>query len=106
ERDHPDCRGCAFDGTLEARVMRNDWVQGTGEGRTGAAWCRRNGACAPWGAPGASQPGADIGASSPVFVPAAQDVVELPLSTADLAMFAVGHDLSVRLSATRTDPPG
>ena len=106
ERAHPDCTGCAFDGTVEARVMRNDWVQGLGAGRTGAAWCRRNGACEPWGAAGATAPVTDVGSASSVFVPASQDMVELPLSTAELATFAAGSELSIRLGATRAEPPG
>jgi len=99
-RDHSGCGSCAFDGTIEARAMRTDWIEA--DGREGAAWCRRNGACEPWNAPGATQVGTDVGPPIAVWVPAAQDVVELPVS--DLPAFA-SSTMAVQLRGIRTDVP-
>lgn len=104
-RDHSACTGCAFDGTLEARPMRNQWTEGTGAGYTGADWCRRDTdtPCNRWSIPGADQVGVDVASTyMDVFVSADRDTAELPLRVNDIAAFAEDRDLSVQLRGARS----
>lgn len=106
------CGSCDNDGDVEARPMRNDWVEGTETGYTGAEWCRRtavsSGVCGRWGIAGAGDvPGDVAGASLPVAVPRTLDDVRIPVRPEDLADYAAaGGQVSIQLRARIGDVEG
>lgn len=107
-RGHPDCSACAFEGNVEARPMRNDWIEGVMAPYSGADWCRRaprpdiSAACPTWGLPGADQEDTDV--ARPAFsirVPETLDDVDLPMRREDVALFAMDGQISVQLRGAR-----
>ncbi len=99
------CTSCDNDGDVEARPMRNDWVEGTDTTYTGADWCRRtavsSGVCGRWGIAGAGAFPEDVaGTSLPVAVPERLDDVRLAIRPEDLAAYAQDDgQVSIQLRA-------
>ncbi|MCZ7681633.1 MAG: hypothetical protein M5U28_23690 [Sandaracinaceae bacterium] len=99
------CTSCDNDGDVEARPMRNDWVEGSETAYSGADWCRRTGVsgstCGRWGIAGAGDVPVDVaGTRLPVAVPRTLDEVFLPLRPEDLAAYAQDDgQVSIQLRA-------
>jgi hypothetical protein len=105
---HNGCSGrCpAAAGNFLARPLRVDWVEGNGAQNSGADWCRRTAAPpdAKWGAPGALQPGVDIGnpsgQESILGSHAMQPAAAIELDPLVHASLVESDELSIRLEAT------